>query len=104
MTDNLPAVVTDGTKTVKDTKFKPGNKLGKGRQPKIIAIEKIAQDHGLDTFKRALEIAKDPKHKNHWDAIQLVLAYAYGKPRQVAEIKSEGEILHTFTWMMGVIE
>lgn len=34
-----------------------------------------------------LDPVRDPKHKHHWDAVELAYAYAYGRPSQTLDVE-----------------
>jgi hypothetical protein len=47
-------------------------------------------EYGWD---RMCEIARSPKHRDAFKALELIAAYAYGKPQQHVDLTTGGESL-----------
>lgn len=71
--------------------FQPGQSGNPGGRPKGTKgfrerCRAFADEEGLNTL---IEIAQSPKDKDRLKAVELLLAYGYGKPKQGFELSGE---------------
>lgn len=68
--------------------FQPGNKLGKGRPKKDHHIVDACKIHSMDCVKMLAGVVRSSEEKTNTKitAAQLILGYAWGKPKQSSDV------------------
>jgi len=71
--------------------WKKGQSGNPGGRPKIAKEfkEKCREFMAEDGWDKLVNIATDKKHRDHFRALELIMGYSYGKPKQGLELTGE---------------
>ena len=91
-------------KVVPGKPFKPGQTGNPGGRPKgaVGFRERCREFMTEDGWPILAEMANNPKGKDRFKAIELILGYAWGKPKQGVELTGEEgdaiKVIYTTKW------
>ena len=71
--------------------FKKGKSGNPGGRPKVAQEfkEKCREFMTVDGWDKLKAITDNPKNRDHYRALELIMGYAYGKPKQGLELTGE---------------
>ena len=84
-------MAANSKKTAPGRPFKKGESGNPDGRPKIAQEfkDKCREFMSVEGWEKLRAIIDNPKHRDHYRALELIMGYAYGKPKQGLELTGE---------------